>query len=67
MQNVLLHGGDGMNSANVTRFRLHSKSGIAFAQQKSCWRSQQSATKSEDKARANFWQNSLHRHSLYAV
>ena len=34
-----------------------------FAQQKSCWSSQQSATKSENKARAKLWQNSLHKHS----
>ncbi len=32
-------------------FRLHSKIGVAFAQQESCWRSQQSASASKSKSR----------------
>ncbi len=41
-------------------FRLRSKFGVAFAQQESCWRSQQSASasgsKSRGKGRAKLWQ-----------
>ncbi len=38
-------------------FRLHSKFGVAFAQQESCWRSQQSASKSKlGQGAAKLWQ-----------
>jgi len=36
-------------------FRLRSKFGVAFAQQESCWRSQQSASKSRGKGMAKLW------------
>jgi len=47
-----------MTKSESQSFRIRSKVGVAFAQQQSCWRRQQSASnsKSAGKQRAKLWQ-----------